>query len=36
VLWIGILRVRGREVGRRKAGNAQWKKLEIRGKDGWK
>jgi hypothetical protein len=32
--WIGILRVR---EGRRKPGNAQWKKkLEIRGKDGRK
>jgi hypothetical protein len=35
--WIGILRVREGEAGRRKPGNAQWKKkLEIRGKDGRK
>jgi hypothetical protein len=35
--WIGILRVREGEVGRRKPGNAQWKKkLEMRGKDGRK
>jgi hypothetical protein len=34
--WIGILRVREGEVDRRKPGNAQWKKLEIRGKDGRK
>ena len=35
--WIGILRIREGEVGRRKPGNAQWrKKLEIRGKDGRK
>jgi hypothetical protein len=34
--WIGILTIRG-EIGRRKPGNAQWKKkLEIRGKDGRK
>jgi hypothetical protein len=33
VPWIGILRVREEEAGRRKPGNAQWrKKLEIRGK----
>jgi hypothetical protein len=35
--WIGILRVTEREAGRRKQGNAQWKKkLEMRGKDGRK
>jgi hypothetical protein len=35
--WSGILRVREGEAGLRKPGNAQWrKKLEIRGKDGWK
>jgi hypothetical protein len=35
--WIGILRVIGGEVGRRKPGNAKWrKKLEITGKDGRK
>jgi hypothetical protein len=35
--WIGILRVGEGEVGRRKPGNAQWKKKqEIRGKDGRK
>jgi hypothetical protein len=34
---IGILRLREGELGRRKPGNAQWKKkLEIRGKDGRK
>jgi hypothetical protein len=34
---IGILRVREGDVGRRKPGNAQWKKkLEIWGKDGRK
>jgi hypothetical protein len=37
MLWIGILRVREGEAGRRKPGNAQWKKKhEIRGKDGRK
>jgi hypothetical protein len=35
--WIGIVRVREGEVGRRKPGKARWKqKVEIRGKDGRK